>query len=191
MNSDSIEKIVYFESAGEWTGKVFEVSKEYAEKSGIKDVVVASTKGETGAKASAFFKGYNLVVVTHANGHKELGKNELTEKNRKIIERNGGKILTATHALSGTEKAFKKKLGTVGTLEIMASTLRTFGQGVKVCLEIAVMAADAGLIPVDRDVICIGGTGKAADTALLIKAANSGDFFDLKVRKVLCKPSDF
>jgi hypothetical protein len=186
-----MEKIIYFGNAGKWTGKVIEVSKEYAEKSGIKDIVVASTTGETGAKASAFFKGYNLIVVTHAAGFKELGKNELTEKNRKIIERNGGKILTATHALSSAERAFKKKLHTVGTLEIMANTLRTFGQGAKVCIEIAVMAADAGLIPVDRDVICIGGTGKAADTALLIKAANSADFFDLKVRKVLCKPSDF
>jgi len=29
------------------------------------------------------------------------------------------------------------------------------GQGLKVCIEIAVMAADAGLIPVDQDCVAI------------------------------------
>ena len=186
-----MENIEYFENAGNWAEKVFEISKKYAEANNIKDVVVASTTGETGAKASNYFRGFNLVVVTHSAGFKELGKNELTEENKKIIEKNGGKILTTTHALSSVERAIKRKLGTIGTLEIMAYTLRTFGQGVKVCVEISVMAADAGLVSVDRDVICIGGTSRAADTALLIKPANSADFFDLKVRKVLCKPVNF
>jgi hypothetical protein len=35
-----------------------------------------------------------------------------------------------------------------------------FGQGMKVCVEVVMMAADAGLIPMDREVIAIVGTGR-------------------------------
>ncbi|MGQ9781510.1 MAG: pyruvate kinase alpha/beta domain-containing protein [Nitrososphaeria archaeon] len=153
--------------------------------------MVASTSGRTGAKASEFLKGYNLVVVTHVAGFSESGKLQISDEYRKIIERNGGKVLTTAHALSGAERAFRKKFGTIGPLELMANILKIFGQGTKVCVEIAIMAADAGLIPVDRDIMCIGGTSRGADTSLVIRSAHSTDLFDLKVRKILCKPSDF
>jgi len=65
------------------------------------------------------------------------------------------------------------------------------GEGTKVCVEIVLMAADAGLIPVDKDVIAIAGTGRGADTALRIKPANAARFFDLKIREVLAKPTNF
>ena len=54
-----------------------------------------------------------------------------------------------------------------------------------------IMAADAGLVRTDEDVISIGGTGKGADTALLIQPANSSNFFDLKIKEIICKPSIF
>jgi hypothetical protein len=47
------------------------------------------------------------------------------------------------------------------------------------------------LIPVDRDIIAIAGTGRGADTALRIHPANSAKFFDLKIREVIAKPRDF
>jgi hypothetical protein len=73
----------------------------------------------------------------------------------------------------------------------MAWTLRTFGQGTKVAVEIALMAADAGLVRTDADILSLGGSGEGVDTALLIRPANSSRFFDLKVREVICKPRDF
>jgi hypothetical protein len=65
------------------------------------------------------------------------------------------------------------------------------GQGTKVCVEITLMATDAGLIPVEKDVVAIAGTGKGADTALRIKPANAARLFDLKIREVIAKPNDF
>jgi hypothetical protein len=65
------------------------------------------------------------------------------------------------------------------------------GEGTKVCVEVTLMAADAGLIPVDRDIIAIGGTGRGADTALRIYPANSAKFFDLKIREIIAKPREF
>jgi hypothetical protein len=58
-------------------------------------------------------------------------------------------------------------------------------------VEITLMAADAGLIPTDQDIIAVGGTGSGADTALRIKPANAARFFDLRIREVIAKPADF
>jgi hypothetical protein len=96
--------------------------------------------------------------------------------------------LAATHALSGVERAVRKRFGTIMPLELITHTLRLFGEGTKVCVEITIMAADAGLIPVDREVIAIGGTGRGADTALFIKPATASRFFDLKIREIIAKP---
>ena len=93
--------------------------------------------------------------------------------------------------MSSAERAIKKTLGTVEPLEIIAHALRLMGEGTKVCVEVTLMAADAGLIPTDQDVVAIGGTGTGADTALRIKPANAARLFDLRIREVIAKPSDF
>jgi len=183
---------VYFDPAGEHnTEAVLKLAKEYAEAEGVSDIVVASTTGETGAKAAQMFKGFNLVVVTHHVGFREPGVHELKEEFRQQILEHGAKILTSTHALSSAERAIRKRFGTLQPLELIANALRLFGEGTKVCVEIVVMATDAGLIPVDKDVIAIAGTGRGADTALVIKPANASTFFNLKIRETIAKPRDF
>lgn len=185
-------KVTYFNEAGKQnTDALLRIVKEYVEKEGIRDIVVASTTGETGAKASKIFKGYNIVIVTHCFGFREPGKIELEDEYRREILANGAKIFTGTHALSSVERAIRKDFGTIQPLELIANTLRLMGEGMKVCVEITLMAADAGLIPVDKDVIAIAGTGRGADTALRIQPANAGRFFDLKIKEVIAKPRNF
>ena len=70
----------------------------------------------------------------------------------------------------------------------MANTLRCFSQGVKVACEIALMAADAGLVSTQKEAIAIAGFGKGADTALVLRPANSGRVFELDVLELLCMP---
>ena len=182
-------KTVYFNVSGEQnTDLLLKLVKDYVEAEGIRDIVVASTTGRTGVKASKILRGFNVVVVTHHFGMEEPGVSELEETNRERILENGAKILTATHALSGVEKAVRKKFGTIQLLELISHTLRLFGEGMKVAVEISLMAADAGLIPADRDVISIAGTSSGADTALRVKPANSARFFDLKIREIIAKP---
>lgn len=186
------KKVTYFEKPGkENTDNLLQIVKDYADREGVKDVVVATTSGSTGIKASKLFKGYNLVVVTHSFGFAEPGKSELLETNKKQILANGAKLLTGTHALSGVERAVRKDFGTIELLELIAHVLRLMGEGTKVCIEITLMAADAGLIPVDRDIIAIAGSGTGVDTALRVLPSNSARFFDLKIREVIAKPSDF
>jgi hypothetical protein len=185
-------KTLYFLKEGEAnTDALLKFVKAYAENAGVNHIVVASTTGETGAKASEIFKGFNVVVVTHHAGFAEVGVQELTEKNRLKILKNGAQVLTATHALSSVERAIRKEFGTIEPLELIAYTLRRFGQGTKVCVEITLMAADAGLIPIDRDIIAIAGSNGGADTALLIKPANASRFFDLKIKEIIAKPKEF
>jgi uncharacterized protein len=189
----SVEKTtLYFEKAGEQNTKtLLEFVKKYVKQEGIRNLVVASTTGRTGADAVNIFKGYKVVVVAHAYGFKESGKNELQKEYQHDICSKGGKIFAGTHALSSAERAVRKDFGTIQPLELIANVLRRLGDGTKVCVEITLMAADAGLIPVDKDIVAIGGTGRGADTALRIRPANSAKFFDLKIKEVIAKPLTF
>ena len=197
MSAEVQVTVAYFEKPGkENTQRTFELAKKRAEELGIKTILVASTRGETGVKACETFRGYDVVVVTHSTGFKKPDYQELTDENRAAIEAAGGKILTCQHAFGGVGRAVRKKLRTYELEEFIAYTLRIFGEGMKVVVEIALMAADAGLVRTDEaasshvrsGVIAIAGTGKGADTAVVLKPANAQAFFDLKVLEVLCKP---
>ena len=167
---------------------VLKLAKQYVKRKKIKNIVVASTTGETGVKVSKTFKDLNVVVVTHHFGFRQPNISELTENNHKKILANGANILTATHNLSGIERAIHKKFETIMPLEIIAHTLRLFGEGTKVCIEIVTMAVDSGLIPEEKEVIALAGTGRGLDTALIIKSASASRFFNLEVREIITKP---
>jgi hypothetical protein len=182
-------KIVYFKEEGAInTETVLRLVKERAEKLRIKSIVVASTGGETGVKVAETFKGYNVVVVTHSTGFHGHDIQELIPENRERILKAGGEILTATHAFGGVGRAIRRRFNTYQSNEIIANTLRLFGDGTKVAVEIALMAADAGLVSVQEDLISIGGSSRGADTALILRPANVQDFFNMKVREIICKP---
>ena len=186
---DKVEKIVYFEALGpQNTDEVLRLAKERADALGIRDVVVASTTGETGLKASIVFKGFNLVVVSHAIGHRSPGVQSMLEEKKERILASGAQLLTCIMAFTGIERAVKKAFGTTLPVELISSALKLFGNGTEACVETTVMAADAGLISVNKEVITIAGTGKGADTALVVKPANSTYFFDFNVREIITKP---
>jgi len=183
------KQIVYYENPGEInTGTTLLRAKERAEELGIRDVLVASTTGKTGVRASEILKGVRLTVVRHHSGFQSPGSQQMTKENEESLLASGARIVTAGHAFSGVERAIRTKRDTIGPLELMADTLRLFGEGTKVCLEIIVMAADAGVIPVDRPVIAIAGTSRGADTALVVQPAHSNNFFDIYVREIIVKP---
>ena len=180
---------VYFPEPGSAnTDKTLEIARRRAEELGVETVMVASTSGETGLKAVRAFANYKVVVVTHATGFQAPDTQELTSQNRAKILEKGGTILTATHAFGGIGRAVRRRFNTYQVDELIAQTLRVFGQGTKVACEIVLMAADAGLIRTDEEIVSIGGTANGADTALVVKPAHTHDFFQLKVREVLCKP---
>jgi hypothetical protein len=182
-------KIVYFSKPGKQnTNQALRLAKRRAKELGIKTILVASTTGDTALKAMEAFKGARIVAVSHFTGMKEPNVQEFSEESRQRVISAGGSVLTATHTFSGLGRAMRKKFKMYLFEETVANTLRLFGQGMKVVCEITLMAADAGLVRTDEDIIVIGGTGRGADTAVVLKPVNSEDFFDLKVREILCKP---
>ncbi len=180
---------VYFKKTGkENTGRTLEAAARRAEELGIRNVVVASTSGETGLMAANIFASKNLVIVSHSTGFVKPDYQEFLPEFRKKIEEAGARILTCQHALGGVGRAVRKKLQTYELEEIIAYTLRIFGEGTKVAVEIALMAADAGLIPTREPCISVGGTDRGADTAILLKPAHAQNFFDLRIMEIIAKP---
>ena len=188
--SEIAASCIYFPKTGPAnTARTLELARARAGALGIRKVLVASTTGTTGAQATQVLQGLEVIVVTHSTGFGKPDTQELTPGNRAAIEASGAKILTCQHAFGGVGRAVRKHLGTYQVDEIIAFTLRTFSQGIKVVAEIALMAADAGLVRTDEPVIAIAGTGRGADTAVVLKPANAQTFFDLRFLEILCMPS--
>jgi len=106
-----------------------------------------------------------IIVMTHNFGFREPNIVEMPQETRQEIEAEalGAKVYTRTMAFRNLGTAIREKIG-YSQQDLAANTLRIFGQGTKVCVEIVLMAQDAGLID-SRDCIAVAATAKGADTA--------------------------
>jgi len=184
------EQIIYLERPGpQNTEDVIDAVTAYIARSGLERVVVASTTGSTAMEfAAALEKKEELVVVTHHTGFSQEGTQRFDAGKRKMLERQGVTVLTQSHVLSGVERSISQKFGGVSRVETIAEALRSLlGHGLKVCVEITIMAADAGAIPI-QDVIAVGGAGSGSDTAVVIHPAHMNNFFDARIREIIVMP---
>jgi len=177
------EKIVYFERSGnENTADVIRLVKERAQARRIKKVVVASTRGETARAAAKAIEGtgLHLVVIPWQYGFRDTQPfppelvAELQEKGHRV---HFGTMLFHTEDLYGNR-----------TPQVMANLLRIFGQGIKVCVEIIMMACDGGCVDIGEKVIAVAGTGGGANTAVVATASPSTKMTGLRVHEIICKP---
>ena len=187
--ADRETSCTYFESPGPAnTERTLALAIERVAELKLQHLLVASTSGQTGAAAARLCHPGELIVVSHAASFAEANKQEMPEDQRAVIEAHGARVLTAQHAFGGVGRAVRRKLGTYQVEEIIAYTLRNWGEGAKVACEISLMAADAGLVATGEEVVAVGGTGRGADTALVLRVANAQDFFDLRILELVCKP---
>ncbi len=194
--------VTYFEKTGhENTSQCLDIVKNAIKDFNYKHVVVASTTGSTGQIFADALKnhvrkkappelsnGVNLVIVTHSHGFKEPNKLEMPDEIKEKIQASGAKVYTGTMITHSLETALAKKFSGVYPTLLVAQSLRRFGEGAKVCCEIVMMTADAGLIPEGEEVISVAGTARGADTVMIIKASPSKRFLELKVLEILAKP---
>ena len=183
--------ITYFEKPGiENTDALIELVKERLEGSDIKYVAIASSTGASALKLNEALKGLDVTIVncSHHVGFKEANKAQMDSERRGKLEAEGIVTFMGSHALSGVGKSISKKFGGATPVEIIAATYRTICQGFKVCAEISIMLADAGLIPVGEEIIAIGGTGHGVDTAVVMTAANMTNVFDMKFHEIIAMP---
>ncbi len=129
------EKIVYFETAGkENTSEVLSLVKERAQARGVRKIVLASTRGDTARAAADVLakSSLQLVVIPHQFGFGErqrFPRELVTELEQKGHRVHFGTMLFHTDDLYG-----------VRAPRLIATLLRTFCQGIKVCVEIVLMA---------------------------------------------------
>jgi hypothetical protein len=182
-------EIAYFTNPGkENTAEVFRIVKERAKQLNIKKIVVPSTAGSTALAAVDAFKGFQVFIVTHEAYFKDTLVNEFPEDIRQQVTAKGATVITCTHAFGGLSMAMRKKFSTHVIGDIVANTLRIFGQGMKVACEVVLMATDSGYLRTDEQVISLGGSGGGVDTAIVCKPVNAQRFWELRIQEILCKP---
>ncbi len=188
--SEFTAQTVYFTRPGPHnTNRALTLARERAKDLNLHRLLIATTRGVTAVRATELLPGFEIVAVTHSTGFKEPGKQDLVPEHRVVLEEAGVRLLTAQHAFGGVGRAVRKKLGTYEIEEIIAYTLRTFGQGMKVVAEITLMAADAGLVPPDEPLMVAAGTGRGTDTVVLLQPTHAQTFFDLVFMEVVCMPA--
>ena len=184
------EEITYFTDIGIVnTDETLRIAKEKALKAEIKTIIVASTQGHTIRRAMKLFEelGTKFIVV---GGSKKSFPIELYEE---LIDGGHQLIFNEDHAFSYPGIAWR--------------ILRGFSEGMKVCVEMTLIATDMGYLPVGEEVIAVAGTGRVAfpegggaDTAIVIEGVKSMEFFETtlpelerkkkgrKIKEILCKP---
>jgi len=196
---------VYFEKPGkEHTEETLRIALEAAKERGIDTVLVSSTSGYCALVALKVFQGsgLNIIIVTHQTGYRAPGVQLLPPEIKEKLEEAGMIVLTGTDVLTGGVEIgmSRQRPATTSPLDgrlpfivppittVVANTLRLFSTGVKVCPEIVMMAADAGLIPVDKKVVSVAGSHVGSDTAMVITPSTSNKIRDMKLHEIIAKP---
>jgi hypothetical protein len=186
------KKILYLDKAGpKECPACLAAAAERARELGLRYAAVATTSGRTalelakalkkaGAKCRVIGVGYA------ANYAAKWGR--LEKKFTAPAEKLGAVFMAATHVLGGVNAAVADKFGGATPGRLVAQTFYTMGQGMKVAVEVALMAADAGLLPTDGEALALGGAGEGADTALVLTPACSAQLFGMRVHEVVCLP---
>ncbi|MEM2875536.1 MAG: pyruvate kinase alpha/beta domain-containing protein [Candidatus Bathyarchaeia archaeon] len=167
---------VYFVEPGpENTGDVLNAVVRRLKEGDIDTVVVASTSGSTGVRFAEALKGKAKVVAV---SHEEMEPNFKEE-----IVRLGGIAVDKTHI------PFDKR-----GMEKVKNTFYTLGQGLKVAVEVILIATDNGVIKPYRDVIGVAGTDRGSDTAIVARATPTKEAFSedvdkkLEIREIIAMP---
>jgi hypothetical protein len=180
---------MYFDSKGpQNTDQTLKLACERARELGIDTMVVATTTGRTAYRALELCEGMKLVAVSYHAGFRKPFKLSIEPETVQDLNEKGVPVVCATHSLSGVERGLSRKHPGVYPVLLIADVLRMFGQGTKVAIEVAIMAADAGHLTGKRIVAC-GGSSKGCDTALVLTPANMNEFFEMRIHEIVCKPS--
>jgi len=173
------------------TDATIEVARKRALELGMKYVVVASSSGSTGVKVAEAFKdtGIKVAVVTLF----AISSSKPNPEHLAKIKELGAEVVTSTHAMMGVPESLAKiKEGYVTPNTMIREVLRRFSQGTNVVADIVMMACDSGVIPEGEEVMAIAGMGNNADTAWILRACGSFNFFDkingLEFRELVALP---
>lgn len=184
------QTIVYFERPGkENTIQTLRLARQRAVELGLKQIVVASSTGFTAKQALTVWSA-DEVVLTIVSISRESFDAELLQE----LQSQGRRVL------------FSAEVDYVYP-EIVANAYRKLCEGMKVVMEIASVAVDAGCVAEGERIIAVAGTGPiafpaggGADTAIVITPGPSTEYgvdYQVprkeerrRVREILCMPGE-
>jgi hypothetical protein len=192
------QKIVYFSYCGEInTQPVLQLARDRAQELAIRKVILASETGRSALEAVEIFRGSDLrlIVITHhpattigPKGKIPIGlrRPEYADMLATLIEQ-GAKIIQGTLPLAPPSRFIQWDAPTPeGMLD---KTLELFGAGTKIAIEASIMATDAGEVDEGEEIISCAGTYKGLDTALVVRATYSMNFFkEFEIHEIIAKP---
>ena len=191
-------QVYYFDEPGEKdTPLVIEAVSQRLEGGGIGKVIVASTSGETAVEFARSLKGKaELICVAEAPYRREWGEEWPCLKPQFRQELEGLRVTIIDKA----PYVFHSSVLEAGTLpgispeRLVKETLYSFGQGMKVAVEVALTGVSCGCVTPYQNVIGVGGSGKGADTAIVLRATYPACLFDkdpakrLEIREIIAMP---
>jgi len=176
------------EKRNEITEHAIEIAIKAAREYNVHHIVFASKYGDSAERILNLKDNeIHFVCVRTAFGTYKNGENAMRDDIVERIKHSDIDLITGTHVLSGAERGLSKRFNGVYPVEIIANTLRMFGQGVKVCVEISSMALDSGVIPFGEAVIALAGTGRGLDTAILITPSYTANILETKIHNIIIK----
>jgi hypothetical protein len=191
--------ITYFADYGpENTLAVIDVVRERLAEVGIEALVVASTRGETALAFARKVRPENdLPIVCISDPPWAKYYPAVTPENRKALEELRVEIVDYVPYASHSHSVgpCKNMYGAPDLRVIIFDAFRLIGgQGLKVAMEVGMMATDGGRIKPGAVILCVGGTGTGADCAIVMRAAFSVDILSRdperrpQVREILAMP---
>jgi len=202
-------------------GPILERVKKRSIELGVRKLVFVSSSGRTAKECAQFFKSddFDLIMVTDRansywsinlvpeplrNSFKDEWPLEVTDIDFKCgIAPDSPQAqvlfqLGIKRIVQGTE-IFRGILLPSGsnTNQVVAETLKLFGDGVKVAIECALMACDAGAVNPGEDIVSMAFPPMKPYAALVLRVAHSDELFgttwqtrsipDFRVREIIDK----
>ena len=191
-------QVYYFDEPGEGNSQlVIEAVSQRLEAGGVNKVIVASTSGETAAQFARSLKGKaELICVSEAPYRREWGEEWpcLKREFRQELERFGAVIIDRAPYVFHSSVSEAARWSAAFSERLVRETLYCFGQGMKVAVEVALLAVSCGYVTPYEDVIGVGGSGKGADTAIVLRATYPACLFDkdptkrLEIKEIIAMP---
>ncbi len=101
----------------------------------------------------------------------------ISDENKSKLDKLGVEVVRGTIPLFGPTFSMRLHLHKTTSLDIMAKTLELISTGTLVCLEVVLMAVDAGVIPEEKLVLACAGTERGLDTAWIARGSASANLF--------------
>jgi len=198
--TDVTRPCIYFEKPGKRnTEKVVEAVLKRLAEGDLNTIVVASTTGYTALEFSQALQGQEgitLISVGETPLIREWGTEwpVLKPETRQDLERRGVIVADRIPYLMHSSVLDYSQWKAPSAEELLRETLYAFGQGLKVAVEVVLIAVACGFLEPFQDVIAVGGTSRGADTAIVVRATYPNHVFSqdaakrLKIHEILCKP---